>query len=269
MKKQSKSKTKQALKPLIQGKGSSARKFKRLMKAIAESTDTLKRPRMSHAECQALLAFYVDSERRGKRARELYPGIFSHLKSCRRCKISYESLTAAATELKDRETVFLAQPTPELPFIVRADPSAAWNKQVRSPIGGAPLSFAFTINPSLIARMVSPPQLSQSTLFRGKQTDDETLLLLDSINLGSRQVQVELRIHRSETSDRARLQISVVSTSPLPEPVSAKLSWDGHEFSTPIQQGVGWIDNVPLSELKSASISVHFEVGLASTSSEA
>lgn len=235
-----------------------APRFQRLAQALAVATDTRKRPELSHEECEALLEFYVDSERRGENVRTVYPAVFKHLTTCERCRTSYDLLTGAQAQDASRDLAFSAEPRIEVPFLVQAAPDATWSKQIRSPIGGARLGFVFKINPSHLARVIAqPPQLAM----RGQITTERSLLLLDSIALGSRNVQVSLWLHRSADSDYARLEISVVSSSPLPEPLNAILRWNDHRHAAPIEQGVGWIDQLSISDLENAPISIEFEAG--------
>jgi hypothetical protein len=198
----------------------------------------------------------VDAESRGENARTAYPAVYKHLKTCEECRISYDLLTSRAQD-EDRGAL---PPVSEvaLPFLAQAAPDAAWSKRVRSPIGGAPLGFGFTISPGHLARTIAQaPQFA----VRGETTTERSLLLLDSIALGRRDVQVELWLHFSDNPDYARLEISVVSSSPLPEPLRVNLSWNDHHYASAIDQGQGWIDQIPLSDLENANVSVEFEAG--------
>ncbi len=249
----------------LQNSKSLASRLQRLMQAIVVAPDTRKRPGLTHEECQVLLEFYVDSKQRGDNAHRLYPDVFKHLKTCAPCRMSYELLTGEQAQDENYDLTISPEQKIELPFLVPATPNAAWSKQVHSCIGGGSLGFGFTISPSHLARiMAQPAQIA----VRGPIATARSLLLLDSIALGSRSVQVELWLHRSENPDYTRLEVSVVSSSPLPEPLRVKLSWNDHQYSSAIEQGQGWIDQIPVSDLENANISVEFEAGQLSTSTE-
>ena len=177
----------------LRGSKTYAPRFQRLAQAIAAARasgagdDSHRRARLSHEECQAALEFYVDGELRGENTRTTYPAIFDHLKTCERCRISYDLLTSQASD-ENRELLSSASNS-ILPFLGQGTPGVPWSKEVRSSIGGGPLGFVLKIDPSHLARVIAqPPQFA----LRGPVTRDRSLLLLDSIALGRRDVQVEL-----------------------------------------------------------------------------
>ena len=238
-----------------------APRFQRLAQAIAAAPAARRRQPgrrapLSHEECQTLLEFYVDGEMRGENTRTAFPAIHDHLKTCEECRMSYAMMTS---KTGDENREFLAAASRRaLPFLGRGAPDAPWSKHVHSAVGGGPLGFVLTIDPGHLARViVRPPQYA----LRGQVTSDRSLLLLDSIALGSRDVQVALWLHPTASPDRARLEISVVSSSPLPEPLRVNLQCDDHSYAAPIKQNVGWIDQIPLAALESTPVSFEFQAG--------
>jgi len=234
-----------------------APRFQRLARALAEvSAATL-----SHEECESLLEFYVDNERRGENARRLYPQVFKHLKTCTSCQITYEALTDAVSPAASRDFTLPAEPRGELPSL-RQTPNPAWSKQIHSPITGGRLGFAFTISPRTVASAFASPQFA--LLREGGEREESPrggrLLLADSVALGRRNVDVELRI-RSDKPESARLEIFVVSSSPLPEPLRVKLHWNDKQYPAVIEQGHASIDGLSVSGLENAQVRVEFEAG--------
>ena len=253
----------------LRGSKTYAPRFQRLAQAIATARasgagdDSHRRARLSHEECQAALEFYVDGELRGENTRTTYPAIFDHLKTCERCRISYDLLTSQASD-ENRE-LLLSASNSILPFLGQGTPGVPWSKEVRSSIGGGPLGFVLKIDPSHLARVIAqPPQFA----LRGPVTRDRSLLLLDSIALGRRDVQVELWLHRTANPDFARLEVSIVSSSPLPEPLRVNLRWNDHAYAASVTKNVGWIDQIPLAALENAPISVEFQAGQPSPASD-
>ncbi|MCL4395610.1 MAG: hypothetical protein M1482_12560 [Chloroflexi bacterium] len=240
-----------------------APRLQRLAQAIVGAKP--RRALLTHQDAQEMLGFYVERENRGENARDLYHDVYDHLMSCDDCRASYELLKSARPRGDTTSLSSLTKPKIDLPFLVQSSPDAAWSKQVRSPIGGGPLGFVLKIKPSHLANVLArAPQFAG----RGEASAERSLLLLDSIALGSREVQVELWLHRAASPDHARLEISIVSSSPLPEPLRVKLSWNEHQYSSAVEQGRGWIDPIPISGLENARISVEVEAGQPTPSTE-
>ena len=237
-----------------------ARRFQRLAQAIASASAeagsvSRRRAPLSHDECQAQLEFYVDGELRGENTRTTYPAVFDHLKTCEQCRASYELLTSQSSD-ENRE--FASSSRGALPFLGRSAPGAPWSKEVRSAVGGGPLGFVLKIDPRHLARIIAqPPQPA----LRGPVTRGRSLLLMDSIALGSRNVQVELWLHRSTSPDYARLEVSVVSSSPLPEPLRVNLRWNDQAYAASVEKNTGWIDQIPVNLLENTPVSVEFQAG--------
>jgi hypothetical protein len=235
-----------------------APRFQRLAHAVAKvSTATI-----THEECESLLEFYAGSEKRGENARALYPRVSKHLKTCVRCQMTYDALTDAVSPAASRDFNLPSESTIDLPFLVRAAPDAAWSKQIHSPIAGGALGFAFTFSPRTVARAFASPQFA-GLRERGKRKNAPaggTLLLMDSVALGNRNVDVELRIH-SDQPDRAHIEISVVSSSPLTEPLNVKLYWNDKQYPAVVMEGHASIDDIQVSDLENTQLRVEFEAG--------
>ena len=241
-----------------------AAKFQRLAQAIADAPDTRTRTQLSHEECQQLLEFYVDSEKRGENARRIYPTVFKHLTTCERCQIAYDVLTDAVSPAASRDFALPTERKADLSFLVGKIPQAALNKYIHSRIAGGRLGFGYAIDPKFVASALDSPAALE---VRGETSSEGSLLLLDSVALGSRDLTVELRMRRLE-SDSVRLDISVVPSSPLPEPLRVDLYLDDKPYSASIEHDHGSTDEIPLANLANAQIRVEFEVGPAAPSSE-
>ncbi len=239
-----------------------ANKFGRLMQAIIDVPDTAKHRELSHDECQELLGYCVDLEKHGEVARDLYPSVYAHLKACGQCRMSYDLLTEAVSQPMSHDFPLPVETKIELPFLIKSIPNAVWSRQNQPPTASAPLSFGFTLSPAVAASALT--QSSQFAL-RGEFATGKSLLLSDSIVLGSRNIAVELWLHPSDKPDYARIEISVVASSPLPEPLRAKIRCNNREYSTQIEHDHGWIDSVAISDLGNADLSVQFEAGSPST----
>ena len=240
-----------------------APRFRQLARAVAEVSAAA----LTHEECESLLEFYVDSEKRGENARVLYPKVFKHFDTCARCRMMYDALSDAVSPAASHDFDLPSKPEIELPFL-RQSPNPLWRKQIRSPIAGGALGFGFTLSPRIVAGALASRKFA-ALRERGERENTPTsgtLLLFDSIALGSRNVNVELRIG-SDQPDRAHIEVSVVSSSPLPEPVSVKLYWNDKQYPAIVEQGHASIDDIAVSDLENAQVRLEFEAGLPGASS--
>lgn len=224
-------------------------RLQRLAQAIANAG-------MSHADCEAALEFYLDGELRRQDARKLYPSVWQHLQTCARCRASYELLHATLVPVHSPAPNTL----PALPFLAPAAANAAWRKRVRARVGGAALGFGFLIQPHHLRQLFNSAALP---LTRGHPSaENRSLLLTDTINLGQREVAVEMWLQRSPDPSEGQLEISIAASAPLPEPLHAKLEWNGHTLSALVRQGSCLFEHLALAELQSARhLRVEFEAG--------
>jgi hypothetical protein len=208
-----------------------------------------------------MLEFYVDSEHRKEDVRSLYPTVWKHIRTCTRCRESYTLITEATSDRYKPEsdeslTASFAHP---LPFLVTQRENAAWSKHVRSRIGGAPLGFGFTIHTEHLQRLVSLPAPALALRDQARP-GARTLLLSDTFALGKREVMVELWTRRTEDPAQVQIEITLASSTSLPDPLRVSIRWNGHLYSSPIHQGQGVIDRIALSDLESArNLRVDFE----------
>jgi len=239
-----------------------ASRLLRLARALTAVPSHSQLAGISHAECEALLEFYVGDEQRQEDVRSLYPAVWKHIRTCTRCRESYILMTQTALEytLSDWQSQFSSGDIPNLPFLSPTIEAAAWSKQVRSRVGGASLGFGFILQPSHVQQLiVSQPALSM----RGQPGQDKkALLLADTINLGNRDVMVNMWMVLSENSREGRLEISLVASAPLPEPLRATLRWNEHQYSDMVRQGFCAFDHLSISGLKNVrDFRVEFETG--------
>ncbi len=238
-----------------------ALRFQHLAQAIASVPDAIQARRLSHVEVESLIEFYVDSEKRGEKVRTLYPAVWEHLQSCDRCRASYILLIEATSNSSTPESdglpsIKAAQP---LPFLVAQREDAAWNRHVRSRIGGAPLGFGFTIHAGHLQRLVAFPAPAIA-LRDQSQPGARSLLLSDTFTLGKREVMVELWTRRTEDSTQVQIEIHLASSTSLSELLRVSIQWNGHRYSSPIRQGRGMIDRIALADLERArDLRVEFE----------
>ena len=244
-----------------------APKFKRLAQAIAAAPDIHPRASLSHEECQALLEFYVDSENRGENARALYPDISKHLKTCADCQMSYDSLIEALSEPASRDFTLPSNFKFDLPFLARPQPNVKLNKYIHSSVAGGPLEFGVTIHSRTIGSALASATQFAERGERAESAAEGALLFLDSFVVGSRNIDVELRLHRLD-AHRARLDISVIPSSPLPEPLQVNLYLNDEPYPATIEHGRGSTGEIPLAQLENAQIRVEFEVSSAGTHTE-
>ncbi len=235
-----------------QKKESLTPRLARLAQAIATTSS---RRALTHADVEALLEFYVDSERRGENARTLYPTVWQHLQACDLCRTSYTLLTQALAENSEPSP---EHPLPPLPFLTPQPEKAAWHKHLRSRIAGAPLGFGFTIHAEHLQKLVASSE-SALVLRNHTQPETKTLLLADHVPLGKRDVIVEVWTHRAEPN-YLRLEIVVVASDPLPESLRVSVRWNAHHYTSPIRQGYGIIERIPIPDLQNArDLHVDFE----------
>lgn len=216
---------------------------------------------LSHQECDSLLEFYISSEIRGENAAKLYPTVARHLLTCERCRTSY-SLVKDALSFKGAEKDARASQTAfsPLPFLSTPQPTEAWKRVVRSPIGGAPIGFGFAIQRQHLLASISP---STGLSVRGASPSSEApLLLSDTVVLGQRQVMVEMRTMQSQDPDHIEVRISLAASSPLPAPVHATLEWNQEQRSAIVQDGKCSFEGIPVSAVaEGGEIHVEFSAG--------
>ncbi|MBI4788986.1 MAG: hypothetical protein HY782_18295 [Chloroflexi bacterium] len=244
-----------------------APKFQRLAQTIAAAPDIHPRAPLSHEDCQALLEFYVDSEKRGENARALYPGISKHLKTCADCQMTYDSLTEALSEPASRDFTLPSNLKFDLPFLVHSQPNAPSSKYVHSRVAGGPLRFGVIVNSKTIGSALASSAQFALPGERGESATEGSLLFLDSFALGRRSVDVELRM-RPVDAHHARLDISVVPSTPLPEPLRISLYLNDEPYPAALEHGRGSTGEISLAKLENAQIRVEFEVSLSSTDTE-
>jgi len=238
-----------------------AMRLQHLAQAIASGPDASRVHRLSHAKVESLIEFYVDSEKRGEKAQALYPAVWSHLQSCSHCRVSYTLLTEAASDSDQRESdgLHAAKSARPLPFLTAQTESAAWSKHVRSRIGGALLGFGFTIHSEHLQRLISSPTPALA-LRDQSRPGARALLLSDTFLLGKREIMVELWTHRTEDPAQVQIEITLASSTSLPDPLRVSIHWNGHKYSSPIHQGRGVIDRIAISDLERArDLRVDFE----------
>ncbi len=216
---------------------------------------------LSHQECESMLEFYISSETRGEHADQVYPAVAQHLSVCGLCKTSYllvkDALTAPAPEKTAKQDQPAVQPLPFLPTHREGD---AWKTLVRSPIGGAPIGFGFAIQPTHVRASISP---SPGLALRGEPPPAEgALLLADTVALGQRQVMVEMRTARSQDPDHIEVRVSIVASTPLPDPIRAILTWNQEQRSAVVQDGKCSFHEIPISAMeKAGNIGIEFRAG--------
>ena len=228
----------------------------RLARAITAVPGHSQLAGISHVECEEMLAFYADSEKRGENVRALYPAVWKHLQACPRCRAAYTILMETTADDSTIPEVTSAHP---LPFLVAQPEDAAWHTRVRSRIGGAPLGFGFTIRAEHLQKLVAPPE---SALILREQSPraDRSLLLSDTVTLGKREVIVQVWTRRTADPTRGQIEITLAASAPLPEPLRVSIAWNAHQYASQIQNGCARIDDIPLDELATArDLRVDFE----------
>lgn len=234
-----------------------ASRFANLMQAIQNTPKTI-----SHTACEELLEFYVDSEQHHENVRELYPLVWKHLQTCKRCQSSYEFMNAAQDSSVDFSTKL------NLPFLAPANPNALWNKKIRPRVGGAPLGFNFVIQAAHLTRTFNSPS---SLVLRGDgPPSTKSLILSDVVTLPEQEIAIDVWLYRPEHQDTVTFEISAVSSTPLAEPMQVALAWNDHRFTGSLQKGQCIFDSIPLSELQGyRDLRVEFEAKPQSLSPEA
>jgi hypothetical protein len=208
-----------------------------------------------------MLEFYISSERRGENADRVYPAVAQHLSACNICRTSYmlvkDALAAPVPESAAKQDQPAVQPLPFLPTHREGD---AWRTLVRSPIGGAPIGFGFAIQPTHLQSSISP---SAGLALRGGPPPEEgTLLLADTVALGQRQVMVEMRTARSQDTDQIDVHVSIIASTPLPDPIRAILTWNQEQRTAFVHDGECSFGGIPVSAVENAgNISIEFSAG--------
>ncbi len=217
------------------------------------------RSQLSHEECDELIEFYVDGEMRGEDVRRLYPMVFAHLQTCRRCALSHALLTDALLDDSSAPAADkLDDHVPTTPPFAGTDSTTSWTLRIRSGIGGAPRQFGFVIHPDHVKRVMA---FAPSTLAvrAPAQAANRTLLLSDTLAFGRQEYAVQAWASRSDRT-HARIVVSVASSEPLPGPLRATLKWDAHHATGWVREGETLLDSIPIAELEQAKdVALEFE----------
>ena len=121
------------------------------------------------------------------------------------------------------------------------------------------LRFGFEIRPAFLRHVLATPALAAT---RGASVADGTLLLSDTVTLGLNDVLVEVWLHPLENSNHVRMEISVTSAAPLPEPLRMTIRWKGTLHTKTLLDGQTSIASVSLSSLQHApSLRIEFQAG--------
>ncbi len=236
--------------------------LKRLALAVSAVSAEAERISLSHAECEALLEFYVDSEQRGETARELYPSVWNHLQSCEQCRLSYVLLSEASVPGPVEPALQPSAPLAfDLPFLTHSQKDAAWISHVSSRVGGGPLRFDITLGPAWIKSIFAPP--SAQFQYKGSAETHRALLFSKILSVGTRKVDVKLWVQELGDPAYVQLQVLLASSAPLPEPLRVVIRWNGHTLSDWMHQGMATFKGVDASDLQNVQdLRVEFEAGV-------
>ena len=134
---------------------------------------------------------------------------------------------------------------------------AGWSAYART--NTKTLRFGFEIRPAFLRHVLATPALAAT---RGASVADGTLLLSDTVTLGLNNVLVEVWLHPLENSNHARIEISVTSAAPLPEPLRMTIHWKGNRHTKTLLDGQTSIAPVSLISLQRApSLRIEFQAG--------
>ena len=241
-------------------------RFRQLARAIAAAPN--KSTGITHAECEAALEFYVDSEQRGEDTHKLYPAVARHLGSCEQCSRSYALLAEQETSPPDVHSNLVPDDMASLPFLSPSAPNETWTRHVRSPIGGGQLGFGFAFQPKYIQQVFGPN--SPALLTRGPlDATSKSLLLSDTISLGRREVAITIWAWASNEPGQTRLEGEVASSVALPDPLRVILKWNHHELASQVENTKFSFEGLDTTDLEHASeMRVEFEAGTASSVGE-
>lgn len=235
--------------------------LRRLARAVAAAPAGA----LSHDECTGLLEYYADSEQRGENAASLYPAIAQHLQACERCRVILSLLQEPAEHtLRETGPVYGADALPPLSFLPDSARATAWQVHVRSSVAGGPLGLCFVV-PSAYLRQTLAPVLAAAA--RGEVVGSEGILLLsDTVPLGAREVTVDLRATPSQDAGQLQFDISIVASTPLPEPVRVILDWNDASSSTFIHNRKCSFAAIPALALEAkGDLKIDLEAGASTT----
>ena len=243
-------------KPASAQAASLAVKLERLARDLATVPAPSPRRNLAHDECEATLEFYVESERSGEPVQAIYPLVWKHLQSCKRCELSYALLKESPSAAIAESSLQPGLATP-LPFLNPSTHENRWIKRIRSRIGGAPLAFSFTLSPQ---RLLNFFAVGQPALLTRDQAPapKKSLALFDTVVLGRQEIDVEVWTER--LADQVQLGVSLASPNPLPEPFRVTIKWDDHFLSDLIHDGQLTFAAIPIVDLERArDLNLEFE----------
>jgi len=210
--------------------------------------------RLTCAECQDALEFYLDAETRGADASAHFPAVARHLQTCAACRAAYQQLRDAA-----HAPGAPALATRDLPFLAAARANAPWKTQVRGRLGGARPGTRFDLPAAWLRGLFAAPAYHA---LRAADEPERTLLLSDSIVLGTADAAVELWLDKTNAPNGGRIQVEVVSETRLPDSLRVTLRWNGFRYSKTLKHGQATIEKINIPSLQSASsLRVDFETG--------
>ena len=209
---------------------------------------------IDHTECEAMLAWYVSDERNGGDMRSLYPAIWNHLRGCSRCAESYD-LIKVGLETDFSRPLPLEKP-PALSFLSER-PFDKWRVDRSSHLSGRNPRVDIQFHPAFVHNLLHPARPTVASTAHYRHVDSipvsESLLLNDEAPLGNQTLMVTAWLTRSgEATDRASIRFEVASPEPLPERLVARLLWDRQEYETPVKEGEGRFEHLPLPEFAGA-----------------
>lgn len=232
--------------------------------------------------CQEMLDVIVSDELHGIDVRARYPLVWAHLEHCAECWQAYDLVSGSLQP--ERALVpppaFAPQGTPRLSFVQpRSRPERSqgppWTARLRSRLAGAPFGLAFSFNLDYLRTLLAPP--APLTVRSGEERSIGAsigavshLLLSDAIAIGDQRIAVEVRATRQASRpDGLLVQAVIAGSTPLPQPLWARLIWAGQARSSPVQlqnnEGRADFGEVSLTALeaddeRSATFTIAFEV---------
>ncbi len=124
---------------------------------------------------------------------------------------------------------------------------------MRSSIGGARMGLGFVIQRQQVLASLTP---MAGPVVRGDSaTHQDRLLLSDTVVLGQRKVMVEMRIAQTHDREHIDLHVSLVSSTPLTDPVYAMLKRDQETRSAAVRDGKCSFGGIPSPPSRKVAIS--------------
>ena len=247
-----------------------AERLRRLAQDIAHlaETDLPSRPNESPLtcdECDAVLDQFVDGELDGPPTSDLSQRVWSHLRNCARCQLSYSLLVDTLVQESAHQLPDIQLPANlPLSFLVQPSSEMPWTVRLRSQLTNSSFGLTISFGLAYLRTLLAPPQLLVRAEYTPTTSPTTHVLLSDQIMIGDQLLAVEVSaIREPQRPDWLTVQSVLAGAEASLTNVWAKLTWAGDVHLAPVNaNGVSNLGEVSIQALLSEAtdFEIAFEV---------